>query len=266
MTEKIRPTLQDEKAQIICNTNVGGNWYRAKLCAPAIAKTCKPGQFVHMQIPGMADHMLRRPLTIFDVDRDAHTFDVLYATRGFGSSKLSTCTSHDVIDCIGPVGNGWDIPENVHSVLLVGHGTGIASLYMLAKHLMKRKIHIHVVLSAPHRDVIEQTAHAFNDILNKPAEIATPNGSLGFTGTCADCARDQVAHTSYDFIACSAPKPISASVARLAKDYKIPCQVWLGSHMGCGVGACLGCVVDTTKGRLRVCVDGPMFDAKDVIW
>ena len=55
-------------------------------------------------------------------------------------------------------------------------------------------------------------------------------------------------------------------VAGMAAEAGVPCEVSMEKRMACGVGACLSCVVDTVDGKQRACVDGPVFDARKVVW
>ncbi len=266
MTEEKRPKLVNEVALLVDNRNVGGSWHVATLHAPRIARTCLPGQFVHLRIPGMTEHMLRRPFTIFDADTTRGDIDFLYGIQGFGTDHLSKLEPGAAFECEGPTGNGWSVPEDIKSALLVGDGTGTAALYLLAKQLIKNDVKVHLVMGGRTKHTIMDTARKFDDLLDGPVDVCTTNGTFGFSGDCTERAGDLLKDHSFDYIACSGPRAITSKVADLAKQANTPCQVWLGSHMGCGVGACLGCVTDTTRGRVRVCVDGPIFDAEEVIW
>lgn len=266
MSEQERPRLVDEATPLVDNRSVGGTWHLATLHAPEIARRYMPGQFVHVRIPGMTEHMLRRPFSVFDVDKDRGDIDVLYGVQGFGTEHLSTLEAGANLDCEGPIGNFWHVPEGISSALLVGNGAGVSALFMLAKRLKGQGVRVHMVFGAPSKDVAVETARTLSDALDGNVDVCTADGAYGGSGDCASHALDLLHATSYDFVACSASKEMPAPIAHACAEKGIPCQVWLGSHMGCGVGACLGCVMDTTRGRVRVCVDGPIFDAKEVIW
>ena len=61
------------------------------------------------------------------------------------------------------------------------------------------------------------------------------------------------------------------AVQALALQYGVPAQLSLEEHMGCGIGACLTCnckvkAKDGEFGYKRVCADGPVFPAEEVVF
>ena len=133
--------LVNERVRILENECVGPNLYLMTLSSPAIAAAIEPGQFVHMKIPGMEGHVLRRPFSVYAADAAGGTLDVLYQTVGFGTNHLAALAPDvaneiDSAELIGPVGRRWQAPAGTQRALLVGGGVGAAPLFMLCQELV----------------------------------------------------------------------------------------------------------------------------------
>lgn len=265
--------LFNEKVRVLSNENVGPNLYLLTASAPKIAASIKPGQFVHMRIPGMEGHVLRRPFSVYAADGAAGTVDILYQTVGFGSGKLSEIgPAHPLAssaEMIGPVGHGWSAPEGCSRALIVGGGVGAAPLFMFCEMLVASGVAVDVVLGAQSKSTLV-TFDRYARTLGREPECATDDGSFGRAGFCTSLIEEALAGSAegaaYDLVACCGPEPLMRIVARIAADAGVPCQVSMEKRMACGVGACLSCVVETLDGRRRSCVDGPVFDASKVVW
>ena len=262
--------LVNERVRILKNECVGPNLYLMTLSSPAIASAIEPGQFVHMKIPGMEGHVLRRPFSIYAADAQAGTLDVLYQTVGFGTKHLAALEAGvQGAELIGPVGRRWNAPDGCKRALLVAGGVGAAPLFMLCQELVGAGVHVDVVLGA-------QTAGAlvclkrYQQVASGEVRVATDDGSLGRSGFCTSLSQEAleagVDGQPYHYVACCGPEPLMKIVAGQAATAQVPCQISLEKRMACGMGACLSCVVDTVDGKKRSCVDGPVFDAAKVVW
>lgn len=266
--------LFNEKVRVLTNTCVGPNLYLMTAQAPKIALTIEPGQFVHMRIPGMEGHVLRRPFSVYAAAPDEGTIDILYQVVGFGTDHMTIIDAHcglsDQLEAIGPVGRGWQAPSGCRRALLVGGGVGAAPLFMLCQKLVAEGVAVDVVLGAQTEDALVCRAR-YEKVLGREVACATDDGSFGLKGFCTPLVADALgssaaAGESYDYVACCGPGPLMKIVAGMAGDAGVPCQVSMEKRMACGVGACLSCVVDTVDGKKRSCVDGPVFDACKVVW
>ncbi len=257
--------LVDEKGRVLTNEHLGCNLYLLKVESPEIAARIEPGQFVHTLIPGMEGHILRRPFSVYDADAENGTIEILYQTVGFGSRHLCGIEPGGLVSNIGPVGNGWQVPDGCSRVLLVGGGVGAAPLFMFAKRLVASGVETDVVLGAQTEEAMV-CAERYESALGKPVVIATDDGTLGYSGFCTGPAQEMIDGNAYDLVACCGPEPLMRIVSNMAQEAEVPCQVSMERRMACGVGACLSCVVDTSSGKRRCCVDGPVFDAKEVTW
>ena len=272
--------LVNEKSKLLSNEQLGPRLYLMKLAAPTIAASILPGQFVHMRIPGMPDHILRRPFSVYSWDAKAGTIDVLYQTVGFGTDHLTTIVPGtpfgDSIELVGPVGNVWGPAKPAFGIeakkaLIVGGGAGAPAVFELAKQLKGAGAEVEVVLGAATKDMLV-CRERYEAMLGKPVLAATDDGTYGRAGFCTSFVEEELAKNGqpdfapYDYVATCGPNPLMHIVADLAAKAGVYCEISAERRMACGVGACLSCVVDTTEGKRRACVDGPIFDARKVVW
>jgi dihydroorotate dehydrogenase electron transfer subunit len=170
------------------------------------------------------------------------------------------------LDAIGPLGQGWSVPQDARRVLLVAGGIGLAPLQMLAAECAQRALHIEVALGAQRAEMLLCTKPFIESVTEENLHVVTDDGSLGRKGFVTDVARELLQHDAFDYVATCGPEPMQRIVAELAAAAGVPCEVSLERRMACGVGACLSCAVNTTRGSKRACVDGPVFDAREVLW
>ena len=267
--------LVNERACVLENSCVGPRLYLMRLSSPLIAGSLEPGQFVHMRIPGMEGHVLRRPFSVYARDAEAGELELLYQTVGFGSVHMATLRPGCCEDAelIGPVGNAWAPPATARRALLVGGGVGAAPLFLLCERLVAAGVRTDVVLGAQTKDalVCRERYDALLARQGGSAQCATDDGSFGWPGFCTGLsaqALEQAAAAGepYDWVAVCGPEPLMRIVAGQAAGAGVACQVSMERRMACGVGACLSCVVDTRDGKKRACVDGPIFDAEVLTW
>ncbi|MDO4183110.1 MAG: dihydroorotate dehydrogenase electron transfer subunit [Coriobacteriia bacterium] len=262
--------LLDETAKIISNTCVGPRLWVVTLKAPQIAGAVLPAQFVHMRIPGMDDHILRRPFSIYAADAAAGTVDILYQVVGFGSDHLTTLQPGATCQMIGPVGTPWSVPEGARKVLIVGGGVGAAPVFMLTQQAKAAGLDVSVVLGAATKDALV-TLDRYTQLLGTEPAVSTDDGTYGRPGFATSLVQEALhgaceAGQPFQYVAVCGPQPLMKIVAGVAADAGVYCQVSMERRMACGVGACLSCVVDTVNGKKRACVDGPVFDAQEVCW
>jgi dihydroorotate dehydrogenase electron transfer subunit len=249
------------------------------LNAPELAQTAIPGQFVHVLCGSSHDPLLRRPFSIFNADGGAGQIAIMYEIRGRGTALLAEKRVGESVDVIGPLGNGFTLPECGNPpVVLVGGGIGAAPLYYLARMACDRVGDECVSLHMGARTAGLHVCHdEFSCMCQDDADsrywITTDDGSMGEHGFVTDLLLrriEQLGPDSAPTIYACGPMPMLKAVAGIAKDHGIKCQVSLESKMACGVGACMGCVVKVRDGDgfkyVRVCNEGPVFDAEDIVW
>ena len=267
--------LLEEKSTLVSNECLFGRLYLAVLSAPELASVLKPGQFVHAKLPGMEEHPLRRPFSVYAWDADAGTIDILYQVVGYGSGHFANLEAGSEIGLIGPIGNGWGSSQpdlQPKRALLVGGGVGAAPIFELCRSLATAGCEVDVVLGAQTKDGLV-ARERYADLLGREPFCSTDDGSYGFAGFATGLVEERLQKGAsqtgepYDYVAVCGPAPLMRIVSQIVVEKGIPCEVSLERRMACGIGACLSCVCDTeTQGRKRVCVDGPVFDAREVVW
>ena len=259
--------IYQEDCQILENTKVAADHFKISFACKNISKNAKPGQFVQILIDGVGvGHdrpLLRRPFSFHKITKNG--FEVLYHIVGNGTKLLSAAKNGQTLNIIGPLGNGFDIKKDKIAVL-IGGGCGSAPLYCLEEEMKKRKIESHFFMGASTNGLLLCQSDLAR--LKTKLYISTDDGSCG--EKCNVAALYSSYLSSFDkkktvLYACG-PKAMLKAVKDIAIKENIQCQVSLEEHMACGIGACLGCVVETVKGNRRVCKDGPVFEAKDLKW
>lgn len=230
----------------------------------------QPGQFVHMTIPPLQSHILRRPFSVYATDPGRHRVEILYQVVGDGTADMTQWKAGQGTSMIGPIGRGWSVPEAAKRALLVGGGVGAAPLFMLCEELVERGVEVDVILGAATKDAL--VCHdRYEQLCGCAPTCSTDDGTFGRAGFCTSLVEDALATSResgnvYDYAAVCGPEPLMRIASGAITEAGVPCQVSMERRMACGVGACLSCVIDTTTGKQRACVDGPVFDAKEVIW
>ncbi|MGM0522689.1 MAG: dihydroorotate dehydrogenase electron transfer subunit [Bacillota bacterium] len=225
-----------------------------------VLKTIKPGQFVHIKVGEGTEHMLRRPISICDVNVTEETMTLIFKVFGKGTDKLATLKPSHAIDLLIPCGNGYPMDEiEADHVLLIGGGIGVPPLYYLGKQLVNKGIKVTSILGFQSAaDVFYE--EAFQTL--GAVYVATNDGTYGTRGFVTDVVDDQSLSGDYYF-SCG-PTPMLQAVETKFKD--TPGYLSLEERMGCGIGACYACVVKTIDGEStkKVCQDGPVFKANEV--
>ena len=253
-----------ERVKVISNEQVRPGHFKMRLELPERWGEIRPGQFVHIKIGGSTDPLLRRPFSFYDVGEG--WFEVLYKVVGRGTELLSKAEEGDELDVLGPLGNGFRIGGSIALALLVGGGVGVASLFLLARKLRERGISVLALIGAS----TSERLLCVDELRSLGAEVrvATEDGSAGFKGTVVELMEEAIGGlkgVKAQIYACG-PIGMLEGVCRARKG--LPAQLSFESRMACGLGICLGCVIPTVSGRryLRVCVDGPVFEADWIDW
>lgn len=281
-------------ATVVSREQVTPVHVRLRLRAPEIAATARAGQFVHLRVSEAWDPLLRRPFSIMLAGRATGLIDLLIQVVGRGSEAVAAAVPGQGFDLLGPLGNGFPLAPAGSQVLLVAGGVGVAPLIGLAETLAE----------APgQREIIGLFGARTEGLLCCWLELAarcaaftavTEDGSIGETGLVSEALarRLQAPFPGQRVIYACGPMPMLAAIAALGRETGVETYVSLERWMGCGVGACLGCVVPAapsspgttsvspvvppkgelearparTERYLRVCKDGPVFPAEALDW
>ncbi|SDQ62326.1 dihydroorotate dehydrogenase electron transfer subunit [Virgibacillus salinus] len=221
-----------------------------------VAKTAIPGQFLHLLVDG---HTLRRPISIANVDRNNNEITILFKIVGDGTKQLAAYKPGMSIDALGPSGNGFSYEGKLNSVLLVGGGIGIPPLYNLGKTLKKKGIKVTAVLGFQSKEHVFYEAN-FREL--GKTYVVTNDGTYGYRGFVTS-VMDQI--EDFDTYYSCGPIPMLKAVTKQLQDHSG--YISLEERMGCGVGACFACVIPTDShgGYKKICKDGPVFAADEVV-
>jgi len=259
-------------ARVIAQKELKKGCFRMTIEAPSVAKAAKPGQFIHIRCGDSRDPLLRRPISIYKINKKS--VEILYNVIGKGTAILSAKKAGDTIDIIGPLGNGFKIYKGSKSIkLLVAGGMGVAPLMGLAEGLTEgsaggrkqpKKI---AILGAKTKNHI-LCEKEFKK-LGIDVHVATEDGSMGKKCLATDLAKEIISSKKYKWsevcIYAAGPMPMIKVLSVLMEGCSLESQVSFEEKMACGLGACLGCVVDTQAGYKRICKDGPVFNLCEVI-
>jgi len=249
------------KLKIIENEEIAKEVYKMLLYSKELDfKDFLPGTFINIKVGSGADPLLRRPISIFETNKEEGTISIIYKVMGRGTELMSLMKEGELLDILGPLGTGFPIQDESRKVLLVGGGVGVPPLYELGKRLRESGVEVVTVLGF--RDA--ESIFCEKDFQKLgPIHIATENGSYGTRGYVTDAIREK--NPEFDTIYACGPKLM---LKALDETYRETKKGFLSfeERMACGIGACYGCMVDTKDGLKRVCKDGPVFRLGEVTY
>jgi dihydroorotate dehydrogenase electron transfer subunit len=262
--------------KIVRNTKIINGHYVLAVKLPQSFQTPIPGQFVIIREKGHLDPFLGRPFSVYTFERigNAVIVEILYKVVGKGTSVLSMLRKGVLLEIYGPYGSAFNINTHGKKVVLICGGIGVAPLTFLASHyrgLETGDIDVICYLGATEAKTLVGVERI--EKLCQGVFISTDDGSMGYHGTVTDLfARDVASYDSNNvaIYACG-PRPMIKRLSEMLLIHALACQVSLEERMACGVGACLGCSIEThvredRTAYRRVCKDGPVFDIHDIIW
>lgn len=226
----------------------------------------KPGQFYYIRINDTTDPLLRRPISVQDYDEETKQISMIYRIEGTGTTRLKIKKTEELLDVVGPLGHGFPTetltPDS--RILLIGGGIGIPPLYYLGKDLVNKGFRFTALLG------FQSKSDSFlKDDFSKIGEtrVASIDGSIGKKGTVLDLIQPE---EKWDTFYAVGPSGMLKAIQQKWADTELNGYVSLEERMGCGLGACYGCIVkvDPTidkRGYKKVCSDGPVFSFREVI-
>lgn len=246
-------------ARVLSNEEIMPHTHVLTLAVGPVARSATPGRFLHIRCG--EGTLLRRPMSIFRSEGD--TVELMVRNIGRGSGWLTRRQPGDLLDCLGPLGRGFQLGSGARNVLMVGGGYGVAPLVGLAERAVAQGRSVTLAVGA------STSAYVFPPRLLPDAVeylVATEDGSVGHAGLVTDLVPPQLDWA--DAVYACGPVPMMRELANIMRSQApgTPGQIAMEERMGCGVGVCLGCVVETTKGPRRTCTEGPVFDIHEVLW
>ena len=258
----------DSLIQIEENRRLSESAFVVSFRSPTLAAEALPGQFVMLGFPGASEPLLRRPYSLYQVGRAGPDLcEVQYKIVGQGTARLAGMRAGERLTCLGPLGKAFHLPPRDRAPLLVAGGIGIAGLLHLGNALLEAGREPRLLYGCRGREDLELTEGFHHASI--PVDYATEDGSRGVHGRVTALLEPALAAGGVEVFACG-PWPMLQAVAQSTAGHA-PCQVSMESHMACGFGVCLGCVVPTSKGTgygryVRVCMEGPVFAAEELQW
>lgn len=252
------------KAKLVEKEQLKQDIFKFVISSKEIADLAKPGQFLEIRVSDNIDPFLRRPISIYDIDKENSKLSFIFQVKGKGTTILSNKNIGDEIDVLGPLGSGSFKLEDYKNISIIGGGIGIFPLHELAKNAHKQA-NVNTYLGFRNKDYVV-CENEFKKISNKLV-ITTDDGSYGESGFAINYLIEDLNKFNTDCIYACGPLPMLKAVQKLALERNIPCQISLEEKMGCGIGACLGCAVKTAQSPkeapqyVHVCKAGPVFDA-----
>lgn len=252
---------------ILFNVQVSERYWHMKLDAESIKEPIDPGQFFNIKCGEGELPFLRRPFSIYRINREEETIEFLYLVKGEGTISLTRLLEGENLDVLGPLGVGFNLKEEWDSILLLARGVGIATLAALAQQAAENNVKCVAILSARSNDdlLASETLQGFGATIFKVTEA---DGTSNVENVKRLVDELLIEHDVKAAFTCGS-KRLSRLLQSITDQKNIPGQIALEEHMGCAVGVCYACVCDV-KGvhginSVRVCREGPVFDLKKVV-
>jgi len=257
----------DRKARI-AEVKSCGQYFLFHLESPEIASQAEPGQFLMIKVSETTNPLLRRPISLHNCT--GQEVEIFFQIAGKGTRLLSQKKAGDILDILGPLGRGFSIKNEFQGkeIFCVGGGRGIAPLYYLARELS----------AVGARPIIFYGGKSSSDLPLKQrfeqadweVKVSTDDGSLGFAGLVNSLVETELTIRKPAFLFACGPEAMMEKLAEICRKENLPAEFSLESIMGCGLGACWGCVRPIRRNGevkyLKICQDGPVFLAEEIAW
>ena len=257
--------IKKELCKIVAQAEIAEHIYELTLQGELVREMNEPGQFVHIKVSDQLDPLLRRPISIAEINKNENQFKMIYRAGGKGTNLLSKKQPGEFLDVLGPLGHGFPVDEanTGETALLVGGGIGVPPLYELSKQLVSNGVKVIHVLGFQSANAVFYDK-AFAEL--GETYVATADGSFGAKGFVTDVISDE--NLQFDILYSCGPTPMLKALEQGHKDKRV--YLSLEERMGCGIGACFACVChtgDDPEGTSykKVCSDGPVFKAGEVV-
>ena len=284
-----RGTIFVEQAKVLDHVAYPAQQYRMILHAPRCAEAARPANFVHLRCSDTL--AMRRPYSIMSVSRQQGRIELLYKVVGKGGQALSQKQVGDEVNLLGPIGNCFTLHPQHPELLLLGGGVGIPPIFFLAQQIKQNSTYKPLVMVAsevPFPFELRPSQLQMSEISPECHLALAELETLGIASRLASGRKKQGCFNGYidafartylekisrqrlartEIFACG-PEAMLKSVAKLAAEFGVPCQIAVEEYMACGVGGCAGCTIAVRQNgkteMKRVCVDGPVFNANQLV-
>lgn len=254
---------------VAANHPVAGEYWRLVLDVHERAMNTRAGQFFHLLCPSPdgAEVWMRRPMSIYRVDREAGRLEFLYKSEGRGTRGMSLLEPGDEFNVTGPLGIGFSLEAEWRNIVVLGRGVGLATLAPLSQLAADNDVGITAILSARNPDVV-MSEELFSGLGADVTTVLDTDGTSDVANV-ESILEDLIAAGRADaFFTCGSNRLLKL-MQRLGRTHGIPGQVAMEQIMVCGFGACYVCVrtfeVDGQRILRRVCREGPVFNMQEAV-
>ena len=271
---------------VVENVRIARDTYRVRFDCPEIARAIVPGQFIMLRLSGFNDPLLGRPLALYDVvlssAGEPTGIEVVYLVLGKMTHKLGAFMPGQTLDLWGPLGNGFQPRETDHLIMVAG-GIGQTPMLALAQEYLGRRTYglARKQAKPPNRVTLCYGART-SDYLAGVSDferagvdvrISTDDGSAGHHGLVTEPLKQVLAESNSGMrhVVCCGPERMMEAVSEICAHAGVSCEVSLETPMACGIGICFSCVAkirdeNSDWDYRRTCVEGPVFNASQVVW
>lgn len=262
-------SIHEVVGTVVTHQDAASGYRFLELDVPQKALDCRPGQFFHILCPvdGQSQPFLRRPMSIFGYDRDAGRLSFLYKVTGIGTTALSGLVKGDGLNVVGPLGNGFSIPQNARNLVLVARGVGLATLAPLAQEARRLGLGLKAICSARSPEHLMSIDH-FQAL---GAEVIPVTDSEGTSDPeqLRSLLDGLVEADEMDMIYTCGSNRLLKLCQQVGRGAGIPGEIALEQQMACAIGMCQCCVRPFRRGgavvQERVCREGPVFDIQEAM-
>jgi dihydroorotate dehydrogenase electron transfer subunit len=260
----------DHRAILLRRRAFSPGFFSVTFQAPALAREVLAGQFVMLEVAGRLRPYLRRAYSVADADPASGEVEFLVRTIGPGTAALEDLAEGSAASLLGPLGNGFSLSglDGNGRVAVVAGGIGAAPFPLLFRALKEAGISGDLLLGGRNARELDFRAR-FDGVVTGDTVLATDDGSLGERGlvTEAFARRATASSPRYARVYACGPMPMFVSLARIVEQAKIAAEFSTEAAMGCGFGACLGCVIPGRgKPFIISCVEGPILSPDKIDW
>lgn len=260
--------MQVNGLKVLSNVKVSERYWHMIVDAKGITEEIEPGQFFNIKCAEESFPFLRRPFSIYRINKEEETIEFLYLVKGLGTIKMTEIKMGETIDIFGPLGEGFTLEKEWDTILLLARGVGIATLAALAQEAAKQNIKCVAILSArSNNDLLAtETLQGFGAEVYKVTEEDGTSDVENVEKIMEKIFREHDVRAGFT---CGS-KRLSKLMQKVTREKNIPAQIALEEHMGCAMGVCYACVCDLKHEdgvveSVRVCKEGPVFDLDKVV-
>jgi dihydroorotate dehydrogenase electron transfer subunit len=259
---------EESLCPIVSHAWVNSEYMHLVVEASAKALAVRPGQFFNLLCPSpdVGELWLRRPQSVYRIDRPRGRIEFLYKCVGRGTYGLARLKAGEHLNMVGPLGVGFTLDPQAKHIVVLGRGVGLATMGPISQLAGDKNVWVTAILSARSPEFALAA-----DLFKQVGEVITVLDSDGSSAVenVEKILRRLIAEGRADaFYTCGSNR-LMQLMKQLGREHNIPGQVAMEQIMACGLGPCYVCVrtfeVNGVKELRRVCIDGPVFDLQEAL-